>query len=240
MLAHRPAAVNFGWKGGAVANQLDVSTDLLGYVRQVSLRDDEVLRDLREVTAELPGGGKLLVMAEEGQLLELLARLCGARRAVDVGTFTGYSALCLARALPAEGTVFTCDISARFSSIAVEHWKRANVADRIDFRVGDAKVILADLENELGAESVDIAFIDADKSSYLEYYESALRLVRPGGLVIVDNTLFFGRVIDPAAQDPDTVAVRALNEHVRDDDRVDLVLLPVGDGVTLARKKEIG
>jgi O-methyltransferase len=221
-----------------VANQLDVSADLLTYVRQVSLRDDDVLRDLRELTMELPAGDKLLVMAEEGQLLALLASLCGARRVVDVGTYTGYSALCLARALPPDGTVFTCDISARFSTIAVEHWKRAGIADRIDFRVGDGKQVLADLEAELGTGSMDLAFIDADKSSYLEYYESALRLVRPGGLVVIDNTLFFGRVIDPDADDADTVAIRSLNRFLQGDDRVDLVLLPMGDGITLARKKE--
>lgn len=221
-----------------MANQLDVSTDLLSYVRQVSLRDDEVLRDLREITMELPAGEKLLVMAEEGQLLELLVGLCCARRVVDVGTYTGYSALCMARALPPDGTVFTCDISTRFATIAVEHWKRAGIADRIDFRTGDGKQVLADLETEFGTGSMDLAFIDADKSSYLEYYESALRLVRPGGLVVIDNTLFFGRVIDPTAHDADTVAIRALNEFLRDDHRVDLVLLPMGDGITLARKKE--
>lgn len=221
-----------------MANQLDVSNGLLTYVRQVSLRDDDVLRDLREITMELPAGDKLLVMAEEGQLLGLLANLCGARRVVDVGTYTGYSALCLARALPPDGTVFTCDISTRFSTIAVEHWKRAGIADRIDFRIGDGKQILADLEAEFGAGSMDLAFIDADKSSYLEYYESALRLIRPGGLVVIDNTLFFGRVIDPSAEDTDTVAIRSLNEYLRGDDRVDLVLLPMGDGITLARKKE--
>jgi len=221
-----------------VANQLDVSADLLAYVRQVSLRDDEVLRDLREITAELPGGEKLLVMPEEGQLLELLAGLCGARRVVDVGTFTGYSALCLARALPTDGTVVTCDIHERWSTIAREHWKRAEVADRIDFRVGDGKQVLADLLTELGADSVDLAFIDADKSGYRDYFEGALRLVRPGGLVVIDNTLLFGRVVDPAAQDPDTVSIRALNEFLRDDDRVDIVLLPMGDGITLARKKQ--
>ncbi|HEY0447607.1 O-methyltransferase [Actinophytocola sp.] len=220
-----------------MANQLDVAGDLLAYVRQVSLRDDDVLRDLREITMELPAGEKLLVMAEEGQLLELLVGLCGARRVVDVGTFTGYSALCMARALPPDGTVVTCDISARWSTIAVEHWKRAEVADRIDFRIGAGKQILGDLLAEFGADSVDLVFIDADKTGYRDYYEGALRLVRPGGLVVIDNTLFFGRVIDPAAQDADTVAIRALNDLLRDDDRVDLALLPMGDGITLARKK---
>jgi O-methyltransferase len=221
-----------------VANQLEVSADLLAYVRRVSLRDDEVLRDLREVTAELPGGEKLLVMPEEGQLLGLLAGLCGARRVVDVGTFTGYSALCLARALPPDGIVVTCDIHERWSTIAREHWKRAEIADRIDFRVGDGKQVLANLLTEFGPESVDLAFIDADKSGYRDYYEGALRLVRPGGLIVVDNTLLFGRVVDQAAQDADTVSVRALNELLHDDDRVDIVLLPMGDGITLARKKQ--
>lgn len=220
-----------------MADQLLVSDDLMAYVRRVSLREDAVLRELRETTAELPGGLKYLVMPEEGQLLALLAALSGARRIVEVGTFTGYAALCLARALPPDGTLITCDITARWSSIAVEHWKRADVADRIDFRTGDGRAVLADLLAELGPDSVDMAFIDADKAGYRAYYEGVLRLLRPGGLVVIDNTLLFGRVADPTAQDADTAAVQELNESLRDDDRVDLAVLPMADGVTLARKR---
>lgn len=220
-----------------MADQLLVSDDLMAYVRRVSLREDAVLRELRETTAELPGGLKYLVMPEEGQLLALLAALSGARRIVEVGTFTGYAALCMARALPPDGTLITCDITARWSSIAVEHWKRADVADRIDFRTGDGRAVLADLLAELGPDSVDMAFIDADKAGYRAYYEGVLRLLRPGGLVVIDNTLLFGRVADPTAQDADTAAVQELNESLRDDDRVDLAVLPMADGVTLARKR---
>ncbi|GAB3466581.1 O-methyltransferase [Actinophytocola sediminis] len=220
-----------------MASQLELSGDLLSYVRQVSLRDDEVLRDLREVTLDLPGGEKLMVLAEEGQLLELLARLVGARRVLDVGTFTGYSALCLARAVPADGVVITCDLNPRLATIAVDHWQRAGVADRIDFRIGAGTQVIADVRAEYGPESVDLVFVDADKTGYPDYYESALSLVRPNGLLVFDNTLLFGRVVDPAAQDPDTVAIRALNDLLRDDDRIDLVLLPMGDGITLVRKK---
>ncbi|WP_033443632.1 O-methyltransferase [Saccharothrix sp. NRRL B-16314] len=220
-----------------MADQLLVSDDLMAYVRRVSLREDAVLRELRETTAELPGGLKYLVMPEEGQLLALLAALSGTRRIVEVGTFTGYAALCMARALPPDGTLITCDITARWSSIAVEHWKRADVADRIDFRTGDGRAVLADLLAELGPGSVDMAFIDADKAGYRDYYEGVLRLLRPGGLAVIDNTLLFGRVADPTAQDADTAAVHELNESLRDDDRVDIAVLPMADGVTLARKR---
>ena len=220
-----------------MANQVECTTEMLGYVRDVSLRDDEVLRELRELTAQLPGGVSMQVMAEEGQLLALLAGLVNARTVVEVGTFTGYSTLCLARAVPVDGLVVTCDITDRWPAAGQEYWKRAGVADRIDLRIGAAAGTLAELATSLGHDSVDFAFIDADKAGYLTYYEALLPLVRPGGLIVVDNTLFFGRVVDPAAQDRDTLAVRALNERLRDDDRVDISLLPMADGITLARKR---
>ncbi|MFC4566034.1 O-methyltransferase [Nocardiopsis mangrovi] len=220
-----------------MANQIEPSPELLAYVRDTSLRDDPVLRDLREATAALPAGGAMQVMAEEGQLLALLAGLVAARTVVEVGTFTGYSTLCIARALPADGTIVTCDVSHRWPAIAAEYWRRAGVGDRIDVRVGDAAETLAGLAAEWGPGSVDMVFIDADKSNYRTYYEAALRLVRPGGLIVVDNTLFFGRVSDPAARDPDTAAIRELNAALRDDDRVDVSLLVMADGITLLRKR---
>jgi O-methyltransferase len=212
------------------------SEELLDYVRGVSLRDDEILRELRAETAELPGGMTMQVMAEEGQLLELLVKLTGARTVVEVGTYTGYSALCMARALPADGRLVTCDITDKWPQIGEEYWRRAGVADRIELRVGPAVETLGELAAKWGPDSVDFAFIDADKANYGAYYEAVLALLRPGGLIVVDNTLFFGRVIDPAAQDADTVAIRELNARLLDDDRVEISLLPMADGITLVRK----
>jgi O-methyltransferase len=221
-----------------MAHQVDTSTHILDYVRETSLRDDEILRGLREETAELPGGSALQVMAEEGQFLGLLVRLTGAASVLEVGTFTGYSTLCMARALPPTGRLVTCDNTDRWAEIGEPYWQRAGVADRIDLRVGDGVDTLDSLLVEQGPDSVDLVFIDADKANYGEYYERALLLVRPGGLIVIDNTLFFGRVIDPAAQDPDTVAIRELNTLLRDDDRVEISLLVMADGITLARKKD--
>jgi O-methyltransferase len=220
-----------------VADQIVATPEIRDYVRHVSLREDPILAELRELTANLPAGPAMQVMAEEGQLLALLVGLSGATSVLEIGTFTGYSTLCMARALPPGGTVVTCDISARWPAIAADHWQRAGVAGRIDVRIGDATQTLAALADERGHDSFDFVFIDADKTSYGAYYEAALILVRPGGLVVIDNTLFFGRVVDPAVQDPETVAIRTLNASLRDDPRVDISLLTMADGMTLARKR---
>lgn len=220
-----------------MAGQLDPTAELLAYVRDVSLRDDEVLRALRAETAALPLGTAMQVMPEEGQLLALLVGLTGARTVVEIGTFTGYSTLCMARALPAGGRLVTCDITDRWAVLGRPHWESAGVADRIDLRIGDATSTLAAMLADDGPDSVDLVFIDADKANYPAYYELALTLVRPGGLVVVDNTLFSGRVVDPAAEDPDTLAIRELNKTLLGDDRVELSLLVMADGITLVRKK---
>lgn len=220
-----------------MANQVTSSPELLSYVRDVSLRDDEILRDLRELTMALPMGQAMQVMAEEGQFLGFLIGLTGARNVLEIGTFTGYSTLCMAREIPPDGRLITCDISEKWPDIARDYWTKAEVADRIDVRIGEATQTLAKLVAEGGANTFDFAFIDADKANYRRYYDFAFELVRPGGLIVVDNTLFFGRVIDPAAQDPDSVAIRELNLFLRDDDRVEMSLLPMADGITLVRKK---
>ncbi|WP_055551087.1 O-methyltransferase, partial [Streptomyces kanamyceticus] len=216
-----------------MANQVTMSDALLAYVRKVSLRDDEVLSRLRAETAGLPGGSVLPVQAEEGQLLEFLVLLTGTRQVLEIGTYTGYSTLCLARGLPPGGRVVTCDVTAKWPEVGRPHWERAGVADRIDVRVGDARDVLAGLLDEAGAGpgSFDVVFIDADKAGYPAYYEAVLPLVRGGGLIVVDNTLFLGRVADDTARDPDTLAVRALNAALRDDDRVDLAMLTTADGI---------
>jgi|SRR5450755_2501013 O-methyltransferase len=228
---------NAGYYDNSMANQQQVSDELLAYIRAASLREDDILRELREETAAYPAGSAMQVMAEEGQLLALLVGLTGGRSVLEVGTFTGYSALWMARALAPGGQLVTCDVSDRWLDIAVGFWRRASVADRIDVRIGDASVTLPHLIAECGPASFDLVFIDADKPNYAKYYESALTLVNDRGLIVVDNTLFFGRVADPAAQDHDTVAIREFNELLRDDPRVDISLLPVADGITLIRKK---
>ncbi|MEW9511827.1 class I SAM-dependent methyltransferase [Streptomyces bacillaris] len=220
-----------------MADQTAATHDLLAYVREISLRDDDLLTELRETTAELPGGSALQVMAEEGQLLSLLVGLTGARTVLEIGTYTGYSTLCMARALPAGGLLVSCDIDDRWPAIGADFWKRDGVDSRIDLRIGDAAATLDTLLAERGPESFDLVFIDADKANYPRYYESSLALLRAGGLIVVDNTLFFGRVADPAAVDPETAGVRALNRVLHEDPRVELSLLVMADGITLVRKR---
>ncbi|MEV0051591.1 class I SAM-dependent methyltransferase [Saccharopolyspora shandongensis] len=220
-----------------MAQQTEFSPALLDYVRAVSLRDDEILSDLRKETVELPMGRAMQVMAEEAQFLALLVALIGARTVVEVGTFTGYSTLCMARALPTGGRLITVDISEKWPVIAKPYWQRAGVADRIDVRIGAATDVLTTLATELAPAGADLIFVDADKAGYPAYYEKALQLARPGGLIAIDNTVFFGRVVDENASDADTVAVRELNAALLEDDRVDLAMLSMADGLTLARKR---
>ena len=221
-----------------MANQLGLAAGLSEYIRESSLREDEVLRRLRETTSELPAGSALQVMPEEGQLLTLLAGLTPARRILEIGTYTGYSTLCLARALAPGGRLVTCDITDRWPQIGAEYWTKAGVDGRIDLRIGDASDTLKALVADEGPGTFDFVFIDADKQRYPDYYELALTLVGDHGLIVVDNTLFFGRVVDPDAQDPDTTAIRAFNTMVRDDPRVEMSLVPMADGITLIRKKQ--
>ena len=221
-----------------MAGQTPLSEGLLTYFRDVSLREDEILRNLRHETDKYPMGQVMRVMPEEGQLLGLLVALTRASSVLEVGTFTGYSTLCMARSVPPGGRLVTCDITDKWPQIGVPYWEAAGVADVIEVRIGEARETLVDLLHEWGPESIDFAFIDADKTNYPNYYESTLKLLRPGGLVVLDNTLFFGRVIDSTAQDPDTVAIRNLNTLLRDDDRVDQSMLSMADGITLARKRE--
>ncbi|GAA0851865.1 O-methyltransferase [Streptosporangium amethystogenes subsp. fukuiense] len=220
-----------------MAGQLQITSELSDYVHEMSSREDEILRSLREETAALPAGRAMQVMAEEGQLLGLLARLTSARTVLEVGTFTGYSTLCLARAVAPGGRVITCDITERWPRFGAPYWRRAGVFDLIDLRIGDASDTLAALLVDEGPGSVDLVFIDADKPNYPKYYEAGLALLKDNGLIVVDNTLFFGKVADPAAQDADTDAIRGFNALLREDRRVDISLLPMADGITLVRKK---
>jgi predicted O-methyltransferase YrrM len=206
------------------------------YVTQDIARETEIQKKLREETARLPEAG-MQIGADQGALLALLVRTIGARMAIEIGTFTGYSALAVAAALPAGGKLVCCDINEEWTAIARRYWKEAGVADRIELRLAPALKTLASLQSEHGARAFDFAFIDADKSSYDAYYEACLDLIRPGGLIALDNMLWSGEVADPKIHSADTDALRALNAKIRDDGRVDACLLTVGDGVMLARKR---
>ena len=210
------------------------SEALGAYYERVAVREPPLLARLREETAKLPMA-RMQIAAEEGQLLALLIRLMGARRCVEVGVFTGYSSLVTALALPENGYLLACDVSREWTDIARRYWQEAGVSDRIDLRLAPAAQTL-DAELVRAAGTYDFAFIDADKENYIGYYERCLKLLRPGGLIAVDNTLWSGRVADPAVTDADTSALRAFNELVRRDQRVDFCLVPIADGVTLARK----
>ncbi len=210
--------------------------DLYDYLLSVSLREDELLRQLRRETAT-DAMSRMQVAPEQGQLLALLAQLMGARRALEVGVYTGYSSLCVARALPGDGRLVACDISESWTAVAQRYWRQAGVAERIDLRIAPALETLDSLLQSDEAGRFDFAFIDADKENYLVYYERALALLRPGGLIAIDNTLWSGSVIDPSCQDAETRAIRAFNRALHTDDRVHLSLLPVADGVTLALKR---
>jgi O-methyltransferase len=209
---------------------------LLRYVSDVSVREDDLAAELRRITLDLPLH-TMLVPAEEGQLLGLLVALLQAREVIEVGVFTGYSTLCMARALAPGGRVVACDISPEWTDIARSFWQRAGVADLIDLRLAPAVDTLCELLGEGRAGTVDLIFVDADKESYHEYVELGSRLLRPGGLMVLDNVLWSGLVVDPDVHDPETDSLRALNARLRDDDRFALSMLPVFDGVTLLWKR---
>lgn len=215
---------------------LSLTEELYAYLLSEGVRESDVARRLREETARLPMAA-MQISPEQGALMQLLVRLLGATRTLEVGTFTGYSALVVAQALPDDGRVVACDISAEWTAIGRRYWAEAGVADRIDLRLRPAVETLDALLAEGAGGALDFAFIDADKTNYDAYYERSLTLLRPGGLVAIDNTLWSGAVIDAGRKDDDTRAIRAMNGKVRQDTRVDMVMLPVGDGLTLARKK---
>ena len=211
---------------------LQLTDRLVEYVHRYGVREHPVLARLRERTAKLPESN-MQIGPDQGAFLAMLVRITGARRVLEIGTFTGYSSTAMALALPDDGRLLCLDVSREWTDIAREAWADAGVADRIELRLAPAADSLAALESD----SVDLAFIDADKPGYDTYYEGCLRVVRLGGLVVVDNVLWSGRVADPDDDDESTRHIRALNEKIVSDDRVDHVLLPLADGVTLARRR---
>jgi predicted O-methyltransferase YrrM len=205
------------------------------YVAQVATRENRVQQELRRETEKLPNAGMQLG-PDQAAFLAWLTQLIGARRALEIGTFTGLSALTVAMALPSDGKLITCDVSPEWTSIAQRYWVKAGVAAKIDLRIGPAAKTLEQLAVEFGRNSFDFAFIDADKTAYDLYYEACVKLVRSGGVIALDNVLRGGDVVNKRKRDTGTIAMRALNEKIRDDSRVSAVLLTLGDGVTVVRK----
>ena len=215
---------------------IGISDELAAYVIEVGTREPEVLARLREETAAIPQHG-MQIAPEEGGLLAILVELIGARRCIEIGTFTGYSSTAVALALPEDGQLVCCDVSEEWTSLARRYWVEAGVAGKIDLRIAPAAETLDRLLAEGQDATYDFAFVDADKTGYDGYYERLLRLVRPGGLIALDNTLWGGAVLDQDADDEDTRAIQALNAKLAADERITLCLLPVADGVTLARRR---
>ncbi len=215
---------------------IPLTDSLYEYLLAASLREPPLLRRLREETATL-SEATMQISPEQGQFMALLVRLIGARRCLEVGVFTGYSSLAVALALPRDGRLLACDVSEPYTAIARRYWRAAGVEHQIDLRLAPALDTLDGLIARGETATFDFAFIDADKPNYPGYYERALALLRHGGLLAVDNTLWYGRVADPGVDDEETVAIRRFNETLHADERVDLSLLPVGDGLTLARKR---
>ena len=209
---------------------------LYSYLLDVSLRETRLQQRLREETAALPVA-QWQIAPEQGQFMALLVQLTGARRLLEIGTFTGYSALSMAQVMPADGQLLCCDIDPQYTDIAQRYWQEAGVAARIELRLAPALATLGALVREGGAGSFDLIFIDADKSNYPAYLEHALLLARPGGLILFDNTLWSGRVLEKRPETADTRAIQSLNRRLKDDQRVDISLLPLGDGLTLCRKR---
>jgi caffeoyl-CoA O-methyltransferase len=215
---------------------LNLDEALYQYLLSVSLREAPLLQALREETAADPMHN-MQIAPEQGQFMSLLAKLIGARRCIEVGVFTGYSSLAVGLALPDDGEIIACDVSEEWTRVARKYWKEAGIAERIDLRLAPADETLGKLLDQGQAESFDFAFIDADKKNYRVYYDLLIELIRPGGLITVDNVLWGGSVIDKEKQDEDTVAIREFNEFLAGDQRVEISLVPIGDGLTLARKK---
>ncbi|HEX3596203.1 MAG TPA: class I SAM-dependent methyltransferase [Polyangiaceae bacterium] len=209
---------------------------LYDYMLRVSLRESEPMRRLREETRNLPEYG-MQVSPEQAQFMAFLVQALGVQSALEVGVFTGYSSLAVAVALPEGGHLVACDVSEEWTRIARRYWREAKVEDRIELRLGNAVDTLDALSREGKNGTFDFAFVDADKENYLEYYERCLALVRKGGVIAFDNVLWSGRVADPSERSASTVALRALNERIARDERVALTLLPIGDGLTLTRKR---
>ncbi|MGO0309167.1 class I SAM-dependent methyltransferase [Endozoicomonas acroporae] len=215
---------------------LQLNDTLYQYIYNVGLREHPALKELRELTSH-HRYRMMQISAEQGQLMAMLAKLSNARRTIEIGVFTGYSALSVALALPDDGELIACDISIEYTDIAKPFWEKAGVSERIKLHLAPASETLDQLLRNGELNQFDMAFIDADKTGYDVYYEQCLQLIRPGGLILIDNVLWSGRVADADVSDEDTAALKALNRKIHDDDRVDMMILPVSDGLTIAIKR---
>jgi len=213
---------------------LCITKELYNYMLSISLREPDVLRELRNETAQ-DENANMQISPEQGQFMGLLVKLLGAKQTIDVGVYTGYSSLCIGLVLPSDGRVIACDINREWTDIARRYWRKAGVEDKIELRLAPAQQTLEDLL-EQGVDIFDFAFIDADKKNYDMYYEYCLQLIRPGGLIAIDNVLWDGAVADAAINDADTVAIRNLNQKIHTDSRVEISLVPIADGLALVRK----
>ena len=213
-----------------------ITESIYQYLCDHSLREDPILKDLRDHTYDMEERA-MQIAPEQGQFMQMLVKLIGAKNTIEVGVFTGYSSLAIALALPEDGRIVACDVNPQYTSVAEKFWVSAGVREKIDLRIGPAKDTLLGLINGGFTGTFDFAFIDADKINYDHYYELCLQLIRPGGLITVDNVLWGGAVSDDAINDVDTNAIRALNDKLHQDKRIDLSLVPVGDGLTLAMKR---
>jgi caffeoyl-CoA O-methyltransferase len=214
---------------------LSIDDRVYDYLLAVSVNESDLMRQLREETAGIEFS-EMQIAPEQGQFMSLLVKLMGARRALEIGTFTGYSSISIASALPGEGELICCDDSKEWTAMARKYWQLSGLEDRIDLRLGDAAATLQVLIDEGQAGTFDFIFIDADKQNYIQYYELSLQLLREGGLIAVDNTLWSGEVADPANTEPGTRAIRQFNDRLRQDTRVEISLVPIGDGLTLVHK----
>ncbi|MEG4115125.1 MULTISPECIES: class I SAM-dependent methyltransferase [unclassified Microcoleus] len=215
---------------------LGLENQLYDYLLSISLREPDILASLREETAKHPMA-QMQIAPEQGQFMELVVQLMGATKTLEIGVFTGYSSLCVALALPSNGQIIACDVSEEYTAIARRYWEAAGVANKISLQLGPAINTLDKLIAEGQAGTFDFAFIDADKENYEAYFERSLQLVRNGGLIVIDNVLWSGRVADPQVQDESTTAIRTFNDKLRNDPRVTLSVVPIADGLTLALKR---
>jgi predicted O-methyltransferase YrrM len=220
-----------------MSNQtINLTDDLYNYLLSISLRESELLANLRAETAQHERSS-MQMSPDEGQFLAFLIKLIGAKRTIEVGVYTGYSSLWLALALPDDGHLIACDVNEQWTSIARRYWQAAGIEHKIDLHLAPAQETLQKLLDNGQQNRFDFVLIDADKENYAIYYEQCLQLVRPGGLIVVDNVLWYGRVVDHSVQDNGTQAIRAINKKLHNDPRVDISLVAVGDGVTLLRKR---